>query len=122
MRIIIPKDFVQSLEAVKAFYGVRVEDRGDVVVVTVDDVKSGVKPEFRAQIKSALISLGFSEEAATALVEHNPLQYIVLLAALAAGAYFLYRNWSQLQEYFWKVILPLLTFGLGVWVASKAFG
>jgi len=114
------EEFEEVKSALSIFYGVDVVRQGDYVYL-IPQQKSGVLPEYREAVKQMLIQAGYSPEEAKQLAEHNSLQLITLAVVLAGMAFFAYYYREQLSEYFWKVILPLFTFGFGAWIAYNAF-
>lgn len=114
------EEFERVKSALSIFYGVDVVKQGDYVYL-IPQQKSGVLPEYREAVKQMLIQAGYSPEEAKQLAEHNSLQLITLAVVLAGMAFFAYYYREQLSEYFWKVILPLFTFGFGAWIAYNAF-
>ena len=120
-------EFEKVKSGLSIFYGVDVVRQGDYVYLFPKQ-KSGVRQEYKEAVKQLLMQEGFDEMTAEVLAEHNPLPLTVLatvLAVVAALAYF-YREEIKEQlgglgEYFWKVILPLLTFGFGAWVSYNVF-
>ena len=114
------EEFKEVKSALSIFYGVDVVRQGDYVYL-IPQQKSGVLPEYREAVKQMLIQAGYSPEEAKQLAEHNSLQLVTLAVVLAGMAFFAYYYKEQLSEYFWKVILPLFTFGFGAWIAYNAF-
>ena len=113
-------DFEKVKSALSIFYGIDVVRQGDYVYLFPKQ-RSGVLPEYREAVKQMLIQAGYSPEEAKQLAEHNSLQLVTLAVVLAGMAFFAYYYKEQLGEYFWKVILPLFTFGFGAWIAYNAF-
>ena len=119
-------EFEKVKSSLSIFYGVDVVGQGDYVYLFPKQ-KSGVRQEYKEAVKQLLMQEGFDEMAAKALAEHNPLPLTVLatvLAVVATLAYF-YREEIKEQlgglgEYFWKVFLPIFTFGFGAWIAYNA--
>jgi len=120
-------EFEKVKSGLSIFYGIDVVRQGDYVYLFPKQ-KSGVRQEYKEAVKQLLIQEGFDEMTAKVLAEHNPLPLTVLatvLAVVAVLAYF-YREEIKEQlgglgEYFWKVLLPILTFGVGAYVSYKAF-
>ena len=121
-------EFEKVKSVLPIFYGVEAVEQ-DSYVYLIPRERSGVLPEYREAVKQLLVQMGFDEGTAQALAEHNQLQLVTLAAVLAAalGLTYYYRDkieeqLGELGEYFWKVVLPILTFGLGAWVAYNALG
>lgn len=119
--VAVPAQEFEGLKsALSIFYGVDVVRQGDYVYL-IPRQKSGVLPEYREAVKQMLIQAGYSPKEAELLAEHNQLQLVTLAVVLAGMAFFAYYYKEQLGEYFWKVILPLFTFGFAAWMAYNAF-
>jgi len=120
-------DFEKVKSALSIFYGVDVVKQGDYIYLFPKQ-KSGVRHEYREAVKQLLIQEGFDEMTAEVLAEHNPLPLTVLATVLAVVAVLTYfyreeikEQLSGLGEYFWKVLLPIFTFGFAAWIAYNAF-
>ena len=113
-------EFEKVKSGLSIFYGVDVVRQGDYVYLFPKQ-KSGVRQEYKEAVKQLLMQEGFDEMTAEVLSEHNQLQLITLAVVLAGMVFFAYYYKEQLSEYFWKVILPLFTFGFGAWIAYNAF-
>lgn len=120
-------EFEKVKSGLSIFYGVDVVRQGDYVYLFPKQ-KSGVRQEYKEVVKQLLIQEGFDEMTAEILAEHNPLPLTVLATVLAVVAVLAYvyreeikEQLGGLGEYFWKVLLPILTFGVGAYVSYKAF-
>ena len=119
--VAVPSNHVDMVKsALNMAYGVKTVEK-DGYIYLFPTTKSGVLPEYREFVKQVLMGMGYSEERAQWLAEHNQIQLITIAALLAGVAYFVYYYREQLSDYFWKVLLPILTFGVGAYVSYKAF-
>jgi len=93
-------------------YGVEVASEGDTLIA-VPLQKSGLTEEGRQLVSSVYPEAGD-------LIYHNPLPLIVL--AVVLGVIVLCQIYPEaeickgISEAYWKVLLPLLAFGLGLFI------
>jgi len=81
------------------FYGVDVIEEDGKLYLAVHE-KSGVKPEYREEIKKMLLEQGYTEDYVNWLVSHNPIPIAVIIGVIAAGAvgYILYKATKSAEE------------------------
>jgi len=113
------KEFEELKPHLGVFYGVSAVEQGNYVYL-IPQQKSGVKPEYRQSVAELLMQNGYSEDEAKRLVEHNPLNLVVLAVVLASIAILVYYYREQVGQYLWNVFLPILTFGMAAFIGYSA--
>jgi hypothetical protein len=115
------REFEKVRPALSIFYGINVVRHGDYVYF-IPERKSGVRPEYRQAVAEFLArQFGMCKEEAIAMASQNAINLIVLATVLAGAALFLYTQRERLESYFWNVLIPIVTFGIGAYLAYHAF-